>query len=175
MVRSKYAALGRYLLDRRDQALVPMSFSEIERLVGTVLPNSKRYPAWWSNNPSNNPMTKIWLAVGFRTEQVNIAEEKLVFANHDKQMREIDVIAREAGIDVESLARDLAEEPREFHAAEVKSFPRHPAIGALKGTFIIDPGYDVTKPAMDADERTAWETNLMRKVGLYELGPEKKA
>ena len=47
-----------------------MTFAEIEALLGEKLPASKQYPAWWSNNPSNNPMTKEWLAAGFQTESV---------------------------------------------------------------------------------------------------------
>ena len=43
-----------------------MTFGEIEELLGEKLPASKQYPAWWSNNPSNNPMTKEWLAAGFQ-------------------------------------------------------------------------------------------------------------
>lgn len=58
---------------------VPMTFSEIECVLGTSLPASKQYPAWWSNNPSNNVMTRAWLAAGFRTERVDTASERLVF------------------------------------------------------------------------------------------------
>src|ERR1700744_5837808 len=29
---------------------------------------------------------------------------------------------------------------------------RHPAFGALKGTFIIEPGWDLARPAMDPEE-----------------------
>jgi hypothetical protein len=56
-----------------------MRFTEIEKVLGFELPNSKRYPAWWSNNPSNNPMTKVWLEAGFMTENVDIPSERLVF------------------------------------------------------------------------------------------------
>lgn len=58
---------------------VPMTFAEIEQVTGHALPASRRYPAWWSNNPDNNVMTKAWLAAGFQTEQVDIGREQLVF------------------------------------------------------------------------------------------------
>jgi len=66
---SKYAPLGDFLRKQRRD-VVPMSFSEIERVVGSKLPKSQRYPAWWSNNPWNNVMTQVWLDAGFQTEQV---------------------------------------------------------------------------------------------------------
>ena len=41
--------------------------------------------------------------------------------------------------------RGMAEAPREFARAEDKTGP-HPLIGAMKGTFTIEPGYDLTSP-----------------------------
>jgi hypothetical protein len=57
-----------------------MSFSEIERVIGSDLPNAAHtHRAWWSNNPSNNVMTKSWLAAGFITERVDMGSQKLIF------------------------------------------------------------------------------------------------
>src|SRR4051794_10273214 len=75
---SKYAPLGDFLRKQKG-TLVPMTFAEVERVVGTKLPKSRQYPAWWSNNPWNNVMTQIWLDAGFETEQVDVEAEKLVF------------------------------------------------------------------------------------------------
>lgn len=76
---SKYQPLGDYLAGRQASE-TPMSFNEIEQVVGTPLPpKAVNYPAWWSNNPSNNPMTKVWLEAGYRTERVDIGGAKLVF------------------------------------------------------------------------------------------------
>src|SRR5580693_6980148 len=75
---SKYSPLGDYLRKQR-MTRVPMTFAQIERLIGAKLPNSQRYPAWWSNNPFNNVMTQIWLDAGFKTEEVDVASRKLVF------------------------------------------------------------------------------------------------
>src|SRR5262245_22773107 len=75
----KYSRLGEFLRSQRAKE-VPMTFAEIERIIGAKLPpNSPQYPAWWSNNPSNNVMTKVWLAAGFRTEQVDTTARKVVF------------------------------------------------------------------------------------------------
>lgn len=74
----KYEPLTAFLA-QAAKTEVPMTFAEIERVTGHALPPSKQYPAWWSNNPSNNVMTKAWLAAGFQTERVDIGGERLVF------------------------------------------------------------------------------------------------
>ena len=50
----KYEPLKTFLLSSHDDE-VALSFDEIERLIGAVLPPSQKHPAWWSNNPANNP------------------------------------------------------------------------------------------------------------------------
>lgn len=115
---SKYEALGQFLL-KQTNSLVPMTFKEIERIVGHKLPQSQRYPAWWSNNPSNNPMTQVWLDAGFNTEQVDIGGGKLVFRR---------------------IARSTASESRT---------DLHPLIGCMAGTVTIAPGVDLTEPDPD--------------------------
>jgi hypothetical protein len=100
-----------------------MTFAEIERIIGAKLPpNSPQYPAWWSNNPSNNVMTKVWLAAGFRTEQVDTKARKVVF-------RRIEQIAAEAAV------------------PQAKKTGHHPIFGALKGSVYIPEGVDLTEPA----------------------------
>jgi hypothetical protein len=75
---SKYHPLTSHL---RTQAgdRVRMTFGEIERVIGGKLPPSAASRAWWSNNPSNNVMTKAWLEAGFESEQVDLTGRKLVF------------------------------------------------------------------------------------------------
>ena len=75
---SKYAPLTTFLAESA-QSEIPLGFAEIERVIGHPLPASKKYAAWWSNNPSNNVMTRAWLAAGYQTERVDIAGERLVF------------------------------------------------------------------------------------------------
>src|SRR5258706_218729 len=73
-----YEVLGRYLA-AQHKTLLPMTFSEVARVVGQKLPNSEKYPAWGSNDPSDNPMTRVWLEAGFKTEQVDTTKQRLVF------------------------------------------------------------------------------------------------
>src|SRR5215216_8080898 len=105
----KYSRLGEFLKAQRTKE-VPMTFAEIERVIGGKLPpNSPQYPAWWSNNPSNNVMTKVWLSAGFRTEQVDVKSRKIVFRRIEEK----------------------AIEPSSLTPA--KKGERHPLFGALKG------------------------------------------
>ena len=116
----KYEALGNYL-SRHKAANIRMSFAEIERVIGTKLPSSQRYPAWWSNNPSNNPMTKVWLDAGFQTEQVDIAGRKLVFRK----------------VAVQSSGDEASGAPR----------GQHPLFGCMRGTITIEADTDLASPA----------------------------
>jgi hypothetical protein len=79
MSSSKYQPLTAHLRAQRASR-IPMSFAEIERVLGTKLPPSaSSHRAWWSNNPTNNVMTKAWLEAGFQSEQVDLDGRKLVF------------------------------------------------------------------------------------------------
>lgn len=127
----KYDRLGEFLKSQRTRE-VPMSFADIERVIGGKLPpNSPQYPAWWSNNPTNNVMTKVWLAAGFRTEQVDTKARKLVF-------------------------RRIEQKPPEAHLPRTKKGGRHPLFGALKGLAHVPAGVDLTEPA-DPDWGKAYE------------------
>jgi hypothetical protein len=131
---SKYSPLGDYLRKQR-MTRVPMTFAQIERLIGAKLPNSQRYPAWWSNNPFNNVMTQIWLDAGFKTEEVDVASRKLVF-------RKVDDTKPSGGA---SRSSDNAGAPEP-----------HPLIGWMKGAVRIAPGVDLTEPADPEWGKHAW-------------------
>jgi hypothetical protein len=119
----KYSRLGEFLRAQRTKQ-VPMTFAEIERVIGAKLPpNSPQYPAWWSNNPSNNVMTKVWLSAGFRTEQVDVKSRKVVFRRVEQSSTESPPLV------------------------PAKKGERHPLFGALKGLVRIPPGIDLTEPA----------------------------
>lgn len=140
---SKYTRLGDYLRSC-GWSEIPMSFAEIENIVGTKLPKSQEYPAWWSNSTSNNVMTKIWLDAGYRTENVNTTAKTLVFKR---------VGPAPTG------GPGMAEEASEFKSVEQKP-TRHPAWGAMKGTFTIEPGYDLTSPMFTDEEWTEIEKEM---------------
>ncbi len=119
----KYEPLSQFL--RKQSAdEVPMSFAQIERIIGAKLPpKAQHHRAWWSNNPSNNVLTKAWLDAGFRSEQVDMEGRKLVF-------RKIAPAGSEANVDDRPAVSK-----------------RHPLFGAMKGLITIAPGTDLTAPA----------------------------
>lgn len=119
---SKYDPLGDFLRAQPKEA-VPLRFADIAKIVGHRLPRSARYPAWWSNNETNNVMTKVWLDAGFRTEQVDVVHEKLVFRRQK--------------------ATTFSEDRQPFRPRV--SSERHPLLGALKG--YIRAMTDLTQPA----------------------------
>jgi len=157
---TKYAPLGAFL---RQQSLdeVPMTFDDIERIIRAKLPESShRYRAWWSNNAGNSVMTQVWLDAGFKSEQVDIEGRKLVFRR----------VGHERGPGMAQDAKGFAG-PTEAAKAGPR---RSPLFGCMKGTFWIDPNWDLTKPALDADELAKWEASLDRKADLIEAGFSRK-
>jgi hypothetical protein len=120
----KYAPLADFL--RHQQTLeVPMTFAEIERLIGRKLPpTAEAHRAWWSNNPTNNVMTKAWLDAGFQSEQVDMEARKLVF----RRVRNLPPVPQPP-----------PEKPGEKR--------QHPLFGALRGLFRVAPGASLTDPA----------------------------
>ena len=115
----KYDPLKSFLLSNKT-AEIALSFDEIEALIGMPLPASQRYPAWWSNNPSNNPMTRVWLDAGYRTERVSVEGRKVVFRR-----------APSPAIDDKPAARPTLIERLQ---------------AALGGTVHVAPGVDLAEP-----------------------------
>jgi hypothetical protein len=76
---SKYDPLTAYLR-KQPYREVRRGFGDLEKILGFELPSSARqHRAWWSNNGSNNVMTKAWLSAGFRTRDVDMENERLTF------------------------------------------------------------------------------------------------
>lgn len=123
----RYEPLRSFLAGQQGDT-VPVTFQQIEQVLGAALPNSKRYPAWWSNNPSNNPMTKVWLAAGFVTEQVDTTREQLVFR-------------RTAASDHGALGFEDAGRPFSVPSGLIARLQAE-----LGGTVTFAPGFDPTEP-----------------------------
>ena len=121
----KYEPLGAFLRGQRSEE-VPLTFNEIEKITGVKLPpKAQHHRAWWSNNASNNVMTKVWLEAGYESARVDMSARKLVFRRVAK-----------AGEASGGLAKPYA-----------TSDGRHPMRGALRDITFVPPGVDLTKPA----------------------------
>ena len=115
----KYDPLATFLKSNPTEE-VALSFDEIEALLGARLPASRQYPAWWSNNPSNNPMTRAWLEAGYRTERVNVEAGRVVFRRTPARSHDSEALA--GGNIVDRLR------------------------AALGGTVRVSPGVDLCEP-----------------------------
>ena len=123
----KYEPLGAFLRGQRSQE-VRLTFHEIEKITGAKLPPKAQHQrAWWSNNASNNVMTKVWLEAGYESSQVDMTARKLVFR-------------RVAKTPDRELSSSLA-------PAAAKKGDRHPIFGAMKDITRLVPGVDLTEPA----------------------------
>lgn len=121
---SKYDPLTDYL-GRQKKAEIPLRFSEIEAIVGALLPPSAHtHRAWWSNNASNNVMTKAWLAAGYRTANVDLQRRKVTF---------------------QRVSPTEAQPANATPAIDLKG-GHHPILGRMKGTVRIEIDLDLTQP-----------------------------
>lgn len=126
---SKYEPLTSYLRAQRGNQ-IRMSFAEIERVIGLKLPPSAdTHRAWWSNNPSNNVMTKAWLEAGFESEQVDLSSRKLVFR-------------RLPGARTSSPTNPVPSSGSHDLAPDKLAL-----FGWLQGTIVIGSNVDLTEPA----------------------------
>lgn len=126
----KYDALKRYLMQCNAQEW-PMTFAEIEEVLGHPLPASaRRHRAWWSNNPSNNVMTRAWLEAGFRSAQVDVSAERVVF------------VRAQAG-DVHSPSGTPARQ-EQANLEQTRAAPLH---GFLKGVLHLPPEEELLRAA----------------------------
>jgi hypothetical protein len=129
----KYQPLGAFLRGQRMQE-VPLTFTEIEKITGVKLPpKAQHHRAWWSNNASNNVMTKVWLDAGFESTQVDMSARKLVFRRVAK--------VSDKGSNANSGFAESAPKPYATKDG------RHPLRGALKDITFVPPSVDLTEPA----------------------------
>jgi hypothetical protein len=133
---TKYEPLERFLRAQHADE-IPMTFTEIERLLGAKLPNSKTNRAWWSNNPNNNVMTSAWLNAGYLTERVDLKNDRVVFRR---------IGAERVGPLSEEDRKHLARSKR-WYGDDGTQNARHPLFGWMKGSVSIPAGVELTEPA----------------------------
>ncbi|WP_293904909.1 hypothetical protein [Phenylobacterium sp.] len=76
---SKYEPLKRHLAEKMESE-IPMTFREMEAILGFRLPSSARsYPAWWSNSVGTHVNAAAWREAGWLTSRVDIGGERVTF------------------------------------------------------------------------------------------------
>ena len=158
---SKYKTLNCFFR-AQTAAFLPMTFDEVQREAGFALPASAHlHQAWWANDYDRHVQAKAWLDAGYETEQVDMDARKLVFKRAEPR----------------GTPRGLSEPAPQYKQQDdvgEKKSRRSPLFGALKGTFWIDPDWDLTKPTLSDEEMAEWDASLDRKAALYEQGVSRK-
>lgn len=148
----KYANL-RAFLSARSELRIAMSFAQVAAAAKVKLPASAfRYPQWWQNDAAHHVQAKAWIEAGYKTENVDLDAQSVEFVRTAAPLR-----------GVREIQEKFEPKPRE----PVKV---HPAYGALKGTFTIDPDWDLTKPSLDEDELAEMDANIDRLADRVEAG-----
>ncbi|QGZ93458.1 DUF7662 domain-containing protein [Terricaulis silvestris] len=148
----KYASLRAFLLARQEPR-ISMSFAQVAAAAKVKLPASAfRYPQWWQNDAEHHVQAKAWIEAGYKTENVDLDAQSVEFVR------------------VASRARGVREVQESYDHKPATPYKVHPAYGALKGTFTIDPRWDLTKPSLDEDELAEMDANIDRLADRVEEG-----
>jgi hypothetical protein len=161
----KYTKLHQFF-QIQPSDFVRMTFDEVEEEAGFTLPASARlHQAWWANDRARHVQAKAWLDAGFESEQVDMKAGTLAF-------RRV-VVAK-----ISPKHGGMSDPAREYKQAEPSGEARqnrHPLLGSMKGTFWIDPNWDLTQPTMSEEELEEMEANLDRTADLIEAGMVRNA
>jgi len=153
----KYATL-RTFLSEQSSPRIKMSFDQVAAAANVKLPASAyRYPQWWQNDAAHHVQAKAWIEAGYKTENVDLDAQSVEFVRMTA-----------------APVRGVREMQDAFNHKPNPPYKVHPAYGALKGTFTIDPSWDLTNPVFDEDEMSEWEASLERKAKLIEEGLRRK-
>lgn len=130
---SAYAHLRNFLAGQELDE-VPLTFAEIEKIIGRALPASAyKYAEWWANQVAGRTQSRAWMGAGFRSEQIDLLARRLIFR------RAPSPAYTPASPDAVASVADASA------AYAVRG--RHPIFGALKGAITTAPGTDLTAPA----------------------------
>lgn len=154
-VLMKYDALASFFATQRQQRL-RLTFDQVARHAKAQLPRSAyEHPAWWANHGGRHVQAKAWLEAGYKTENVDLEAQVVEFVRAESPVR-----------GVREMQKNYVQDPSPPHKV-------HPAYGALKGTFTIHD-WDVAEPAMDPQDYSEYEANLLRNMDVIAKGLHSK-
>ena len=106
--KEKYYKLQNYFSNANEPVLL-MSFSEIEQILGFRLSTSAyQYPAVWSNSYSHS-LAAAWLRAGYRSEQLSLERQTIVFRKAENSKNKTSGIVRcRLKKDIPQMAPDTA-------------------------------------------------------------------
>lgn len=114
----RYAALADWLQSqpgRVDQ--VPLTFNQIEEIIGSNLPDSARvFRAWWANDSVGHTHSQLWLEAGWRTTYINLTEGRVTFSRIREREKAyitffsklLDELRKKAAFDIKNVSPDGA-------------------------------------------------------------------
>ena len=81
---SKYHPLYAYLRDHAQDE-VTLTFNQIEKLIGSPLPEGAKIErGWWGNRKEGSAHAKSWRTAGFQVKALDLERHKVVFAKPNK-------------------------------------------------------------------------------------------
>ena len=113
----RYAALADWLQSQPGRVeQIPLTFNQIEEIIGSNLPDSARvFRAWWANDSVGHSHSQLWLAAGWRTTYINLSESRVTFSRiREREKAYIDFFSklldelRKAGFSVREVSPDGA-------------------------------------------------------------------
>ncbi len=118
-VPRKYAPLYRRLLSTPTEREWRTTFRELEAILGFRLPDRARaHGPWWSNSGAGrgHGHSRCWRAAGWRTKEVDVDAETLVFARSpdDSRPEKPSATQRKFTLDEVLSASDLGPWPEGF-------------------------------------------------------------
>lgn len=78
----KYLPLAEHLQGvSADIHNLDLTFEAIAKIIGDDLPNSAlHYAAWWANDPGRHVQASAWLAIGWKTRNLQLENRRITFS-----------------------------------------------------------------------------------------------
>lgn len=79
MPRVDWSILFDYLVHKKDETSLTMTFNQLEEIIRNKLPDSAYiYEAWWANDKTHS-QAKAWLNAGWKTKSPQLREKRVTF------------------------------------------------------------------------------------------------